>query len=131
MHTLTLLCMLGLWRPAAMAEPPSAVPASPSSNVLLEIPVSGDMAAPEVPFDVDPQERARAAMQMLATVVVGFLVVLLLLRWVGARTRASRLGPAPEEDIVERATKALEQMEREKRIPSKGTGDDSGTGRQE
>lgn len=91
-------CALG---PRGMADPPRQAEGA-------SIPVAGPAPTGDYLPPVDPEAREQAATGMLIVVVVALVVIVVLLRWT---TEGKAKSASPEQDLVARASRALEEAE--------------------
>lgn len=104
-----ILCLLTL--AVLTALPAAAQPAKPAQNVeSLDLPMAGPAPAGDYLPPLPQKERERAAVEMLALVVGGLVVVVIGLRWV-TRSRKPEELVTPEQQFVERVHKVLDKVE--------------------
>lgn len=106
--TACLLMLAALGAFAAGAEPPTA-----ARNVeALDMPLAGPAPTGDFLPPLPPRERAKAALEMLSLVVFGLVLVVIGLRWVTRSRRPDEL-VTPEQKLVERVHKVLDQAEKQ------------------
>lgn len=93
--------------PAGAQSPKAAQNLDAPDMPLAGPPPSGDLLPP-----LPPKERARAAMEMLAVVVLGLVLVVIGLRWVSRFRKPEEL-LTPEQKLVERVHKVLDEVEKQ------------------
>jgi hypothetical protein len=105
-----IACLLIL--AAAGAIPACAQAPTAARNVeSLELPLAGPPPAGDLLPPLPPHERAKAAVEMLALVVLGLVLVVVGLRWVSRFRKPEEL-VTPEQQFVERVHKVLDETER-------------------
>ena len=113
-----LACLLTL--AAVAVVPAGAQPSTAAQNLeSLDMPLAGPPPAGDLLPPLPPRERARAAMEMLAVVVLGLVVVVIGLRWV-SRFRKPEEVRTPEQKFVERVHKVLDEVEKQSQAGDDG-----------